>query len=100
MAISQYKKIASTNRLFTGIAVFIVIILLVSSTKARRSGKGPVELTIYPAKAGELEKKYQLMVKADAQDRIRGALGCVVAAHHRRIRTAIAGDRSPKSSSR
>ncbi|MHC4203134.1 MAG: hypothetical protein ACYSTT_00670 [Planctomycetota bacterium] len=65
MAIFQYKKIASTNRLFTGIAVFIVIILFVSSTKARRSGKGPVELTIYPAKAGELEKKYQLLVKAD-----------------------------------
>jgi len=67
MAIFQYKKIASVNRLFEGIYVFIVIVLLVSSTKARRLAEDPVELVIYPAKAGELEKKYQLIVKPENQ---------------------------------
>src|SRR4030042_4940155 len=67
MAIFQYKKIALSNRLFKGISVFITIVLLVSFTEARRFAEGPVKLTIYPAKASEIEKKYQLVVKAEDQ---------------------------------
>ena len=67
MAIFQYRKNAPTGRLFSYVAVFIIFFLLVSSTKARRSAEGPVELTIYPAKNGELEQKYQLIVKAEDQ---------------------------------
>ncbi len=48
-------------------ACFLVLLLTIVPADARRSAEGPVELTIYPAKAGELEKKYQLMVKTDDQ---------------------------------
>jgi hypothetical protein len=71
MAMFQHKKISSANRLFKGISVFIILVLFVSPTKARSSAEGPVKLTIYPAKAGELEQKYQIMVKAE--DQIDGA---------------------------
>ena len=48
--------------------IYLVILLPIAvPADARRSAEGPVELTIYPAKAGELEKKYQLMVKAEDQ---------------------------------
>lgn len=67
MLIFKYKKIAPANRFFTGVAIFIAITLLVSPAKARRSAEGQVELTIYPAKAGKLEKKYQLMVNPEDQ---------------------------------
>jgi len=48
-------------------ACCIVLFLIVVPAAARRAAKGPVKLTIYPAKAVELEKKYQLMVKAEDQ---------------------------------
>ena len=67
MAILQYNKVVSANRLFEYIFVLIITGLLVSTTKARRSGKGPVELTIYPVKVEELEKKYQLMINPEEQ---------------------------------
>jgi len=48
--------------------VYIIILLLVAApTDAGRSAARTVELTIYPAKAGELEQKYQLVVKAEDQ---------------------------------
>jgi len=48
--------------------IYLVILLPIAvPAEARRSDEGPVELTIYPAKAVELEKKYQLMVKAEEQ---------------------------------
>ena len=48
--------------------IYLVILLPIAvPADARRFAEGPVELTIYPAKAGELEKKYQLMVKAEDQ---------------------------------
>ena len=46
---------------------FIVLFIIMVPTDARRSTQGPVRLTIYPTKAGKLEKKYQLMVKAEDQ---------------------------------
>jgi len=46
---------------------FIVLFLIVVPAAARRSAKGPVKLTIYPAKTGEAEQKYQLIVKAEDQ---------------------------------
>ena len=67
MAIFQYNKAVSANRLFKYISVLIITGLLVPTTKARRSGEDPVELTIYPAKAGELEKKYRLIVNPEDQ---------------------------------
>jgi len=66
MAIFQYTKNVSASRLFSYILVFIIV-LLVSAAQARRSAEGPVELTIYPAKAGELEQKYQFVVKPEDQ---------------------------------
>jgi len=49
--------------------IFFYIILLSISvpSDARRSPEGTIELTIYPAKAGEIEKKYQLIVAAEDQ---------------------------------
>jgi hypothetical protein len=68
MAILQYKKIASANRLFKGISICLVVLFLtVVPADARRFAEGPAKLTIYPAKASELEKKYLLMVKAEDQ---------------------------------
>jgi hypothetical protein len=68
MVILHYKKIISANRLLKAISICLgVLFLTVAPTDARRSAKGPVILTIYPAKAGELEKKYLLMVKAEGQ---------------------------------
>ncbi len=46
---------------------FIILLPIVVPANARRSAEGPVELTIYPAKAVELEKKYQLIVKPEDQ---------------------------------
>lgn len=46
---------------------FVILLSIVVPVDARRFAEGPVELTIYPAKAGELEQKYQLMVKAEDQ---------------------------------
>jgi hypothetical protein len=68
MAILQYKKIASANRLLKGISICLVVLFLtVVPADARRFAEGPAKLTIYPAKASELEKKYLLMVKAEDQ---------------------------------
>jgi hypothetical protein len=67
MTMFQYKKVSLDNLLFKSIYAFVIIVLLVSSTKARRSDGDPVRITIYPAKAGELEKKYQLTVKPEDQ---------------------------------
>ena len=52
------------KRIFICFAFLLVIVVPVN---ARRSAKGPVELTIYPAKVGEAEEKYQLMVKDEDQ---------------------------------
>jgi len=49
------------------IIIFVILLPIVVPAEARRSAEGPVELTIFPAKAGELEKKYQLMVKTEDQ---------------------------------
>jgi hypothetical protein len=46
---------------------FIILFLTMVPADARRSAEGPVKLTIYPAKAGELEKKYLLMVNPEDQ---------------------------------
>jgi hypothetical protein len=68
MAMFQHKKISSANRLFKGFsACFIILFLTVVPADARHVAEGPVELTIYPAKAGELEQKYRLMIKAEDQ---------------------------------
>jgi len=67
MAIFQYLKVVSAYRSFKGISVFIILVLFVSPTRARSSAEGPVKLTIYPAKAGELEQKYYLMINAEDQ---------------------------------
>ena len=68
MAIFEYNGMTSAGRLTKNIsACFIVLFLTAVPVGARRSSDGLVELTIYPAKAGELEKKYQLMVKAEDQ---------------------------------
>ena len=45
----------------------IILLPIAVPVDARRSTKGPVQLTIYPAKTGELAQKYQLMVKAEDQ---------------------------------
>ena len=68
MATFKYKGMTLTGRLIKYISVcFIVLFLTTVPADARRSAEGPVELTIYPVKAGELEKKYQLVVKAEDQ---------------------------------
>ena len=67
MTVLRFKKIVSAKRFFTGVAIFIAITLPVSPAKARRSTEGQVELTIYPAKAGKLAKKYLLMVNPEDQ---------------------------------
>jgi hypothetical protein len=68
MAILQYKKIISANRLLIAIFISLVVLFLtVIPADARRFAEGPVKLTIYPAKAGELEKKCLLMIKAEDQ---------------------------------
>jgi hypothetical protein len=57
-----------TGRLIKVIsACFIVLLLTVVPANARRFADGSIELTIYPARAGELEQKYQLVVKAEDQ---------------------------------
>jgi len=64
----KYKGMTSTGRPSKDVFIcFILLFLTMVPADARRSAEGPVELTIYPAKAGELEKKYQLMVKAEDQ---------------------------------
>jgi len=68
MASFESNTVTSTGRLIKVIsACFIVLFITAVPVDARRVAKGPVELTIYPAKAGELEKKYQLMVKTEDQ---------------------------------
>ncbi len=49
------------------ITFFIILLPIAVPADARRFVDGPVELTIYPAKAGEFEKKYQLIVKSEDQ---------------------------------
>ena len=68
MAKLDHKEIISANPFLITIFICLSILFLtVVPTDAQRSAKGPVKLTIYPAKAGELEKKYLLMVKAEDQ---------------------------------
>jgi len=68
MVTFKYKGMTSTGRLIKYISVcFIVLFLTAVPVDARRSSQGPVRLTIYPVKAGELEKKYQLIVKTEEQ---------------------------------
>ena len=49
------------------IIIFVILLPIAVQAEARRSAEGPAELTVYPAKAGELEQKYRLMVKAEDQ---------------------------------
>jgi hypothetical protein len=67
MATSQYKQIISFNRLFRSILISVIALLFVHPTEAQRAARGPTKLTIYPAKAGELVKEYQLIPKAEDQ---------------------------------
>ena len=52
------------KRIFICLFTFLSVVV---PADARRSANGPVELTIDPAKTGELTQKYQLMVKAEDQ---------------------------------
>ena len=45
----------------------MILLPIVVPAEARRSAEGPVELTVYPAMAGEIEQKYQLIVKVEDQ---------------------------------
>ena len=68
MVTFKSSTVTSIDRLIKVIsACFIVLFLTVVPVDARRSADGSVKLTIYPAKAGEAEQKYQLMVKAEDQ---------------------------------
>lgn len=68
MASFKSDTVTSTGRLIKVIsACFFVLLLTIVPADARRSADGLVELTIYPAKAGELVQKYQLMVTAEDQ---------------------------------
>jgi hypothetical protein len=68
MAILQYKKIVSAKRLLATISICLVVLFLITvPAKARRAPKAPTTLTIHPAEAGELEKKYELTIKAEDQ---------------------------------
>lgn len=68
MATFKYKGMTSAGRLIKYVSVcFILLFLTTVPADARRSAEGPVKLTIYPAKADELEKKYQLMVNPEDQ---------------------------------
>ena len=68
MAGFESRTVTPTGRLTKGIsACFVVLFLTVFPVDASRSAKDPVELTIYPAKTGEIEQKYQLVVKAEDQ---------------------------------
>jgi hypothetical protein len=62
------KNIVSANRPFKGIFIGLVVLFLtLSPSEASRSYKGPVELTIHPAKVEQLDKKYHLMVSPEDQ---------------------------------
>lgn len=68
MIFFKFNKVIPKGRLIEVIsALFIVLFVTSVPAEARRSVKGPVRLTIYPAKADESEKKYQLMVKPEDQ---------------------------------
>lgn len=68
MVTFKYKGMTSTGRLIKCVFIcFILLFLIVVAAAARRAAQGPVKLTIYPVKAVELEKKYQLMVTAEDQ---------------------------------
>ncbi|HUT46022.1 MAG TPA: hypothetical protein VMX36_07030 [Sedimentisphaerales bacterium] len=68
MASFESDTVISTGRLIKVIsACFIVLFITVVPAEARRSADGSIELTIYPAKAGDVEQKYRLMVKAEDQ---------------------------------
>ncbi len=47
--------------------LFVILLPIAVPAEARRSAGSQVELTIYPAKAGDLAQKYQLMVKVEDQ---------------------------------
>jgi len=64
----ERNTVTSKGRLIKDVSFcFILLFLIAVPADARRSAEGPVELTIYPAKADELEKKYQLMVNPEDQ---------------------------------
>ncbi len=68
MVTFKSNTVTSTGKLTKDIsACFIVLFIAVVPVDARRFAEGLVEITIYPAKAGELEQKYQLVVKAEDQ---------------------------------
>jgi len=68
MATFKYRGMTSAGRLIINVSIcFIVLFLTSIPAYARRSAQSPVELTIHPAKADELEKKYQLIVNPEDQ---------------------------------
>jgi hypothetical protein len=68
MAKLHHKEIISANRFIITVSICIgVLFLTVTWADARSSTVGAAKLTIYPAKAGELDKKYQLMVNPEDQ---------------------------------
>ena len=68
MATFKNRGMTSAGRLIIDVSVcFIVLFLTSIPAYARRSAQSPVELTIHPAKADELEKKYQLIVNPEDQ---------------------------------
>jgi len=68
MVTFKCNTVTSTGRLIEVISTFCIVLFITAApAEARRAAKGPVELTIYPAKAGELENKYQLVVKPEDQ---------------------------------
>ena len=68
MVTFKYIGMTSTGRPIKYVYVcFILLFLTTVPVDARRSPQGPVRLAIYPAKAGELEKKYQLIVNPEDQ---------------------------------
>ena len=68
MVTFKYEEMTSAGRLIKYVSVcFILLFLTIVPADAQRSAQGPVRLTIYPAKAGELDKKYQLMVNPEDQ---------------------------------
>ena len=68
MVTFKYEEMTSAGRLIKYVSVcFILLFLTIVPADAQRSAQGPVRLTIYPAKAGEIEEKYQLMVNPEDQ---------------------------------
>ena len=68
MVTFKHKRMTSAGRRIKYVYVcFFLLFITAVPADAQRSSQGPVRLTICPAKAGELEKKYQLIVNPQDQ---------------------------------